>query len=487
MRGRPRAWLLAAALAGCFAPAPGLPPFEAPSVGRDLRCWRGTPVSGPQPTLPLISPATPESSLQVVVRFVALEELPARGLSPLPAEETMVAALGSGTPLISVSEEARGARVGEVRDTAVVARAAILGELGRSASLGQNVAALPPGVTVAAHLSRDLTRPPGLPPSREAVALLIGRSEDGEDLEVAILVDAGPLPNAEPRGELHLLKPFRDRERLELAVVVPAPFEQDGREREWRRDEAPAPPRMAILGLISVAPAPDPGSPGHAAHQRAHAVCLGDLARARVIEERTPLEPLGLPTPPALPPRFDPMDVRRRLGDPTRARAALLELAYFSSAQLTGEAALSLDDQLATALARAISAALGVDGAPTRAGRELAWLLERATVRLLVGDPGEMEVQPTVDALLATHVGALSALPATLLATLEAAGLTAWRERVLRENLAALGEAQPAVRVRAHDWLLARDAAPAGYDPLGPLDERTAALPLLHAPGEASQ
>lgn len=49
--------------------------------------------------------------------------------------------------------------------------------------------------------------------------------------------------------------------------------------------------------------------------------------------------------------------------------------------------------------------------------------------------------------------------------------------RALRdENLAALDDRSAAVRVRAHDWLVAHGGALAGFDPLGPAKERRAVL-----------
>ncbi len=47
---------------------------------------------------------------------------------------------------------------------------------------------------------------------------------------------------------------------------------------------------------------------------------------------------------------------------------------------------------------------------------------------------------------------------------------------LVRENRLFLEDRNPAARVRAFDWLEAREAAPAGYDPLAPRDERRAAL-----------
>jgi hypothetical protein len=48
--------------------------------------------------------------------------------------------------------------------------------------------------------------------------------------------------------------------------------------------------------------------------------------------------------------------------------------------------------------------------------------------------------------------------------------------RMIAENLIYLEDNSPSARVRAFDWLTAHHHAPAGYDPLGPLKERRAAL-----------
>jgi hypothetical protein len=48
--------------------------------------------------------------------------------------------------------------------------------------------------------------------------------------------------------------------------------------------------------------------------------------------------------------------------------------------------------------------------------------------------------------------------------------------RLEAEHLILLDDASPALRVRAYDWLSQRNAAPAGYDPLGQTQARRAAM-----------
>ena len=48
--------------------------------------------------------------------------------------------------------------------------------------------------------------------------------------------------------------------------------------------------------------------------------------------------------------------------------------------------------------------------------------------------------------------------------------------RLTAENLVFLTDSSPGSRVRAFDWLRARNLAPAGYDPLGPAKLRREAL-----------
>jgi len=78
------------------------------------------------------------------------------------------------------------------------------------------------------------------------------------------------------------------------------------------------------------------------------------------------------------------------------------------------------------------------------------------------------------------RAGELGRYPDMVLEVLAASTAPAdLEQRFLAENLIFLEDAHPAARVRAYDWLRARGAAPAGYDPLATREERRSALASL--------
>ena len=176
--------------------------------------------------------------------------------------------------------------------------------------------------------------------------------------------------------------------------------------------------------------------------------------------------------------------LRGLTADPT-SRAALVYLASTSSAELLGDVALVASEEELVRLLGSICAdrarMLEQDGD----AEHLGWSLERAAWRFLAEAAQESELAPELSALLLLHAGAVGAWPATLEdltdTSADAGDFTA---RLTEENLRLLDDHSAAVRVRAFDWLAARHAVPAGFDPLAPLVARRKILASREHAGE---
>jgi len=165
------------------------------------------------------------------------------------------------------------------------------------------------------------------------------------------------------------------------------------------------------------------------------------------------------------------------LEDPARARAALLQLALRTGAELAAELALSCSDSdLATlgpsaraALTSSLDAQLELDA--------LGWRLERATLRALAAQKEARALPYELEGVLLRLTGELGRSAAALDDVAQTcASLAEYHARLAAENRIFLDDASAAARVRAYDWLASRGQAPAGYDPLSPAPLRRAAL-----------
>lgn len=479
------------ALLACAAPPVVRAPLRAPDLAREVRCYQGTPLSGPLLGEPAASTsaAAPVGSagaaLRVVVRCVALERMPELLLDPLAGQRRLIAAVGSGSALRASSLLVPGARAGQLVSADSLEQVLLAGAHGPALSCGELSAALPAGVTASLSLARELSLR-GQLPSREAVTILVGRSQDGRDLDVGLLVEDGRTIEGDPRLELNLLRPFpgaapgtglHEPQRLDLGLVLPSPFGFG----------APGSPRGLVL-LLSITPAPRPGWPEFAGHARAFAACLGDLARDRVVARHLSAVPPSAapPAPTRAPP---PPEALRR--EEVR-RPALLHLASAEGAALCADVALGGSDRLVADVCSRVLTALSSsvlerDGPPPGLG----WTLERSAGESLLaacfGEDelalSEAEAPPAALELLRRHTGGLALLPGSLQQALEVEDLAAWRARLAAENRDLLDEGWPTLRLRAWEWLNARGLAPPGYDPLGPPEAREAALEAALAAG----
>lgn len=175
----------------------------------------------------------------------------------------------------------------------------------------------------------------------------------------------------------------------------------------------------------------------------------------------------------------------RGLTKDASSRAALVYLASTSNAELLGDVALVASEDDVVRLLRSICADREKMLAQEGDAERLGWSLERAGWRFLAGTAQESEIAPELSALLYLHGGAVGAWPATLEDLIDKSDdAAAFEERLTEENLRLLDDHGAAVRVRAFDWLAARHAAPAGFDPLAPLAARRKVLANREQAGE---
>jgi hypothetical protein len=162
--------------------------------------------------------------------------------------------------------------------------------------------------------------------------------------------------------------------------------------------------------------------------------------------------------------------------EPGARRAALAFAAVDTGADLTAEAAALAEDAVLAALAA--DAAEALERAPASASADLiGWSLDRAAILTLARLHGEGALARALGSVLSARYGEVGRDPGALADLARRCGSAAEMEtRLEAEHLILLDDASPALRVRSFDWLASRGAAPAGYDPLGPVKERRAAV-----------
>lgn len=168
--------------------------------------------------------------------------------------------------------------------------------------------------------------------------------------------------------------------------------------------------------------------------------------------------------------------LRQGLRQPNQQRAALLRLAVRVDSRLGQDVALVATRSQLTALCEAVAAGIDAEAQRNDPGR-IALRIECTLLREFASAV-ELETLPTeFESLLIRHTGQAARQPTSLreLAA-NATSLLDLQGMVEIENLLFLQDSAPSARVRAYDWLRSRDRAPAGFDLLGPTDERRAAI-----------
>lgn len=332
-------------------------------------------------------------------------------------------------------------------------------------------AALPAGGTsvLEARYRRPAAGDDGLSrgPAWERARLEISRPlETDEPLVAALVLEGEIVPLARPDllaeeappapgAPLHVRErlvlerpPVVDGRRLALVLAVPTPEHPAGGvvlELTARRPEGAPPPELVEAARASIAES------GARARDRARRFQEQLLLRSESMAEA--------------------------IAGGRLPRSAVITIAQTSDARTAEEIGLVATEEDLADFVRHAAERRG--GEPARTPEELGWIIEQRALSWLLARRADEEhpMAPELAAVLIRAGGALAASPDLFLEVLgRSASLEDLRNRIEAENLAALEDARPAPRVRAHDWLHAQGLAPEGFEPLDEREARRAAL-----------
>jgi len=163
-------------------------------------------------------------------------------------------------------------------------------------------------------------------------------------------------------------------------------------------------------------------------------------------------------------------------GDAFGLRSALLAVCAEVRGDVASEAALLLDDKALAPAAARVAEALAA-APPETDNAQLGWTVDRALLSGLALLAGGGAFPPELGAMMSARFGEAGRDPAALGELAAASPSRAdFETRVRAENLILLDDSSPASRVRAFEWMSARNEAPPDYNPLGTPAERRAAI-----------
>jgi hypothetical protein len=422
--------------------------LQAPDAQVSLSHFTGGALSGP--TTQVADSSRAETAIAATVKLVALEQpLPADLLKPIDPDVRLIVSdrdPASVAPVLRLTRGSRwtanGEQVGQLESKLSS------GALGRAADMGVTELAVPPGATaVVRALDSKATNADSL----RGVELLF-RAEPSpahHQLQLSLAIEDGPNGR-----ELAVLKSIAVGGSTNMALAIPFRY-SDGR-------------TQTVVALIQASPADD--SPGV---QAALARCAADLATsASAATERPTTLALNTAAWPSYQAALQAMD------EPGFRRASLIYLATETGAEVCEDCALVADDAALAQLAQQAHERVSATAAATQPTSEsLGWTLDTAALSLMGQLQSDDKLPPELQSVLLRHAGqAALGVGAVQELLASAKGRSDFEQRVQAENLVALEDSSPAARVRAFDWLTARGKAPADYDPLGPPNQRRAAL-----------
>lgn len=158
-------------------------------------------------------------------------------------------------------------------------------------------------------------------------------------------------------------------------------------------------------------------------------------------------------------------------------RAAWLHLAGALGAPLAQDYGfLAGDAELAVAAAE-LSRSIGVEQLRAQSAAQSAVIMETQVLKRMTVLSGEGKLDDELRGLLLLHTGEAGRWPGAFDDLVrDARSVDELRARIVKENEAFLEDANPAARIRAHDWLAARGLSVPGYDPMAEREARSAAL-----------
>ena len=509
VRGEIRpALIMIVVLAGCRSaqPAPEVGPLELPpALERSVDHHGGSLLGGAvhfQDEVEIDS--DPARAWRVRAQLLYLERFPSGDFAKLSPQSEVVATPSDLDPLRAAGVVGRGAQLVQGEDARALLellptdQAGSAGAAGRQRSAHELTTALPPGCTAILGLAN------------------VERVEDPDNF-LREWAPREPVPQA---LELHVSRDEDDRARVALVLqglapprevdrsVDPAEMSAEQRARRLRPG-APVPQREIILPeerptleggpFVLLVPSPFAGGEGrafaltveldpapasegeeHGEHLAALERCLHDVEQARALAARR-----AEPVPADDAERRSMWIALRALDADSKGRegrATLIYLAEGTGAQLLADLALDTDVESLPELTTWLVEERDALQASSEAGEAiepaaLGWRLERTSYHWLSQRAMNDQLAPELEAVLLRHAGEVGRYPSVLQDLLAASrDLADFQTALIEEQRFFLEDSSPASRVRAFDWLAARAAAPAGFDPLDEADARRAAL-----------
>lgn len=483
---------ITAIVEGCANKTP--PPLQPPSADLRMSHFSGTPLSGP--TARAVAQPKASEALAVRISLIAVENIPRGAISPLGPHANLISAAGSGQAMLPSGRLTLGTRFGTGSDAQEFVRRLNAGEFGRVAQMNQTIGALPRGVTIALTAADPFSARSVDPDDRRRFEILLCRramdagsptAPSTESIELAVALCDVPaaspelevtpdrsdaetqhpatMPAVSPtmlEREMAIVDGLVVEDHLLIALVVPFQFATSE--------------SKATVALIEVFPSPEADADDES-HVQAVARCAEDLAHS--IAEAAADQSRRTVVSSADWPGYE--SAIAALDQPSTRRTAMAFLASQTAASICEDLTLVSDELMLEQLCLDVRAALvthvASSSSDARTRESLGWLLDRSALQLLGRLQADDKLPPELASVLAVHAGEAGRNAASMEElTKSAASRTDLEARLVAENFIYLEDPSPAARVRAFDWLSARERAPAGYNPLSSVKERRQAI-----------
>jgi hypothetical protein len=435
---------------GCVSQRRQLP-FEIHSAQTVTSHYFGTPLSGP--VFGDVSKVDFKQALDVRVRWFALERFNCDSLPFLASQARLITAKLAGQAVLPAANLTRNVRItwpgaAEPEQYLLAVNPSRLFEIGRGSGLAAtgltaSFRAVETGGAGDATLGRSEPR-----------YIEVGVTQTSpRSVQIALAVqDVDSSANNPDRSaefpvfqrECAIVDHASGSDPLSVLLIVP--FAWSG------------PPNQAVAAWVTIStPKQD------ADFKRAVADCRDDLATKKS-EDAVPLWTLGLSR------------AMNELDDPARRRAALVYLAGQGDAEICQDVVMVADDTLLEQISRDVKAqaASAIDDANEA---QYAWILNRSAIEAMQPLLTAGKLPDDLFAVLTLHFGETGRHAAAVDDVMRGAtSQRDLRERLISENFIYLQDSAPSARVRAFEWLKARNIAPKGFDPLASPKQRRLAL-----------
>ena len=438
----PACALMLSVLSGCGITPPVEP--ERPPFTARVTHFAGSPHTGARD---VEGEAGPEDFRSVQVTFLTLQDLPVDFLDTAASRARGIFSIGEKMELVPTLVLARGARYGDGPDAdlplpASTKIATLTGVIARGFSAefslreedAVNEATATGFLRIFVYQTRD---------SGETWMSFILEALPDDEYDVVIEMESAffPLPPAAgDRATLILPADFTEKSRA-IAIQVrlsdpPAPGSREGSEFRTR-----------VLDSLGEATE-------IAALKQARAVPLSDHAMV----ERAVLKAVDA------------------AGDLDGGRRTFVFLAGATDAALAEDLALMARDDSFLYFMKGVIGELAKQQGEAEP-LEIGWILEGWACKTVLSAQARGEVQPELTTSLIRHAGEVGRHGGLLAdIAVKSRSLEEFHRLLISENFTFLLDPEPASRVWAYDWLEEQGRAPAGYDPLGNLEDRREAL-----------